>query len=268
MEAQTAINGVSARGIAGRRRNAQSAISRTIPATAKDQALVDALTIVVHDLRGPLANLQVMMELIEVYSERRTLAAVPDCARRAQDIIASLDKMLGGFLERARTAGDPLAFRPAMTDLNDLAAEATRLNRPLAEARSVEIERHGRLPVTLEADRRLVLEAVDNVLGNAIKYSPGGSTVEVVTGVDGDDAVISIKDSGPGLTEVELAGLFRPFAALSNRKPKVGPSTGLGLWIARLIATRHGGTLLVTPRRDTQGSVFTFRLPRRPWSKS
>lgn len=262
MEALSAISETNTLGIVSRRRKDRRAEARS--GSDNDQALVNALTIVVHDLRGPLANLQVMLELIEVYSERRTLAEVPDCARRAQDIIATLDKMLGGFLERARQTGDPLVFRPAMTDLNDVTAEAAALNRPLAESRMVEIERRGRLPVTLEADRRLVLEAVDNILGNAIKYSPAGSAIEVVTGIDRDDAVISITDAGPGFTETELAGLFRPFASLAKRKPGVGPSTGLGLWIARLIATRHGGTLSVAPRRDAQGSVFTLRLPRRP----
>ena len=251
-------------GIVNRRRKVKSVVGQVQAGSAKDQALVDALTIVVHDLRGPLANLQVMLELIEVYSERRTLAEVPDCARRAQGIIEVLDKMLSGFLERARQTGDPLAFRPVMTDLNDVTEEAAALNRPLADSRAVEIERHGRLPVVLEADRRLVLEAVDNILGNAIKYSPPGSAIEVVTGIDGEDAVISITDCGPGFTDAELAGLFRPFASLSKRKPGVGSSTGLGLWIARLIATRHGGTLTVAPRRDGQGSVFSLRLPRRP----
>lgn len=264
MDVQSAISESNTLGIAARRRKTRPAAARAGAGSAKDQALVNALTIVVHDLRGPLANLQVMLELIEVYSERQTLAEVPDCARRAQDIITTLDKMLGGFLERARQTGDPLAFRPAMTDLNDVTAEAAALNRPLADSRAVEIERRGRLAVTLEADRRLVLEAVDNILGNAIKYSPEGSAIEMVTGIDGDDAVISITDAGPGFTKAELAGLFRPFASLSKRKPGVGPSTGLGLWIARLIATRHGGSLTVTPRRDAQGSVFTLRLPRRP----
>ena len=266
MDVQSAISEQNTLGIVARRRKVKPAEARPNCGSAKDQALVNALTIIVHDLRGPLANLQVMLELIEVYSERRTLAEVPDCTRRAQDIIATLDKMLGGFLERARQSGDPLAFRPAMTDLNDVTSEAVMLSRPLAESRAVEVERRGRLPVTLEADSRLVLEAVDNILGNAIKYSPAGSAVEIVTGIDGDDAVISITDAGPGFTETELAGLFRPFASLSKRKPSIGSSTGLGLWIARLIATRHGGTLTVAPRRDAQGSVFTLRLPRRPWA--
>ncbi|MEZ5923629.1 MAG: HAMP domain-containing sensor histidine kinase [Hyphomicrobiaceae bacterium] len=259
MDAQTACSETNILGIVSRGRR-----YKPIPmASGKDQALVDALTIVVHDLRGPLANLQVMLELIEVYAARKAFVEVPDCARRAQTIIETLDAMLSGFLERARQTGDPLAFRPALTDLNDITADAAALSAPLAQSRTVEIERHGRRPVTLDADRRLVLEAVDNILGNAVKYSPPGSSVALVTGVDGRDAVISVTDSGPGFSEHELAGLFRPFASLSRRKPGIAPSTGLGLWIARLIATRHGGSLTVVPRRDAQGSVFTLRLPRR-----
>jgi two-component system, OmpR family, sensor histidine kinase SenX3 len=245
----------------------RAASSRTLGrprATAAEpsKALVDALSIVVHDLRGPLANLQVMLDLIETYSERQALAEVPACARRAQDIIAALDKMLASFLERARLTGDPLAFRPALLDLNDVADEVEQLNRPLADARSLRIERHGGPPVTIEGDRQLLLEAVDNILGNAVKYSPAGSSINVTSRINGNDAVISITDSGPGLSPGDLAGLFRPFGRLANRRPEVGSSTGLGLWIARLIATRHGGTLTVRPREEAPGSVFTLRIPR------
>ncbi len=231
-------------------------------AAGPSKALVDALSIVVHDLRGPLANLHVILDLIETYSERQALAELPACSRRAQHIVEALDRMLGSFLERTRLTGDPLAFHPAMFDLTDAIDTAVQLNQPLAEARSITVERRGLLPVTLEGDRQLMLEAVDNVLSNAIKYSPAGSVVELTSGIDGSDAVVSIADSGSGLSAGEVAGLFRPFVRLSKRKPEMGPSTGLGLWIARLIATRHGGTLTVRSRDHAAGSIFTFRIPR------
>lgn len=232
------------------------------PSKEPSKALVDALTIIVHDLRGPLANLQVMLELIEAYSERRALAELPGCARRAQDIIATLDRLLAGFLERARLTGDPLAFRPKLIDLNDVVDEALVLNRPLAEARRSRVEVRGPGPVTIEGDRQLLLEAVDNILSNAIKYSPEGSSIDLVCGLDAGKAVISIADRGPGFSAAEVASLFRPFARLSKREPATGPSTGLGLWIARLIATRHGGGLTVAPRGDGSGSMFLLHLPR------
>lgn len=226
------------------------------------KALVDALTIIVHDLRGPLANLQVMLELIETYSERRAMAELPGCARRAQDIISTLDRLLGGFLERARLTGDPLAFRPKLIDLNDVVEEALGLSRPLVEARRIHVDVRCPGPVSLEGDRQLLLEAVDNILSNAIKYSPEGSAIDLVCGLDGGKAVISIADRGPGFSAAEEASLFRPFARLSKREPAAGPSTGLGLWIARLIATRHGGGLTVASRSDGPGSVFMLHLPR------
>lgn len=231
-------------------------------AAERSKALINSLSIVVHDLRGPLANLQVMLELIETYSQRQALDDLPRCTRRAQDIIACLDKLLGSFLERARLTGDPLAFRPSVLDINDVAHTAISLNQPLAQARSVRIEQHGSLPVTIEGDRQLLLETVDNVLSNAIKYSPAGSVVDVTSDIDGAEVVLSVSDSGPGLSADELSGLFRPFARLSHRKPETGSSTGLGLWIARLIATRHGGTLTVRARDTAPGSIFMLRIPR------
>lgn len=242
---------------------------RRLPATKSRRperepqaALIGALSIVAHDLRSPLASLQIMLELIETYSERYAIDDISGRARRAQTVIAGLDEMLASFLERVRLTGDPLAFRPRVLDLNDVAGKAVDLNQPLADARSIRIEQHGTVPVTLEGDRQLLLEAVDNILGNAVKYSEAGSIVEVTSGIHGNDAVVSIADQGPGITADELASLFHPFGRLAHRTPEAGTSTGLGLWIARLIATRHGGTLTVRPRDDAAGSVFTLCLPR------
>ena len=154
----------------------------------RDASLLQALTIVAHDLRGPLANLSVMLELIEAYTLRQSVGEAQGCARRAQRLVGLLDEMLGGFLERTRTTGDPLAFRPRLLDLSDVLDRALSLSSPVATGRGITLERLGGTSVTLSGDRSLLVEAVDNILGNAVKYAPVGSTVRCVVGREGRDA--------------------------------------------------------------------------------
>ncbi len=239
---------------------------RTEPAKAAstfDKPLVNAMAMVVHDLRGPLANLQIMVELIEAHSQRKTCAEIPACASRAIDLIQALDEMLAGFLERARTTGDPLAYRAGLVDLREVTRRAETLSRPLAESSGIVIERRGSVPVVIEGDSRLLIEAIDNILSNAVKHSPKGATIVCASSLEGESAVVRIEDEGPGFSASEVHALFRPFTRLSRKAPAAGPSTGLGLWIARLIATRHGGSLSAANRTDGRGSVFTLRLPAR-----
>ena len=101
---------------------------------------------------------------------------------------------------------------------------------------------------------------MDNLIGNAIKHMPEGSAVTVASAHRGRDAVLRVSDNGPGLSEKDLKRAFRPFASLGQRK---GQSFGLGLWIARLIAERHGGRIDVTARGPDGGACFDLSIPAR-----
>lgn len=240
---------------------------RTEPLARMDQPLQSAMAIVVHDLRGPLANLQIMIELMEAYSQRQAGGEIPACANRALDLITSLDEMLTGVLERVRLTGDPLAFRPGLVDLGSVVDQAMTLSRPLAEASGITLVRTGTGPLVVEGDRQLLVEALDNLLGNAVKHAPAGSTVECGFAREGGAAILSVGDRGSGFTPTELAALFRPFTRLTRKGRPKERSVGLGLWITRLIATRHGGQVTAANRADGPGSILTLRLPAGPGAR-
>lgn len=227
----------------------------------KHAALVNALTIIAHDLRGPLANLAVLIELIETYNEMQQHERVRKSASKAQEIIAALDTMLNGFLERARETGDPLAFRPSLVDASDVMRRAASLNEPVATSRGIEIDTSGMAPAVLDGDARLLLEAADNLLGNAVKYAPANSVVRCETIRNGKDVIIAVSDAGRGLSDEALQAAFRPFATTSATYAKRGASWGLGLWIVRLIAERHGGTIAARICPILGGARFELCLP-------
>lgn len=105
----------------------------------------------------------------------------------------------------------------------------------------MELDLSGVRQLAVDGDRRLLVEAVDNLVSNAVKHAPESSTVTCVTAFEDRQAVIRIGDEGNGLTELDLQRAFRPFAASAARRRARPGSFGLGLWITRLIAERHGG---------------------------
>lgn len=243
------------------RRHATTRRTRQGPASQpRDAAMLNALTIVAHDLRGPLANLAVLLEVMEAATQARTFERVAPCARKAQTVLTSLNALLNGFLERVRLTGDPLAYQPRLMDLGEVVRDAVSLNRPLAESRGIALDVEGLAALSAQGDQRLLAEAVDNLVGNAVKYSKNGSRVRIVVGRDGPEAVIRVFDQGDGISQDDLQRAFNPFTRLSA-EPRAGETaTGLGLWIVRLIATRHGGRVDAGPN-GSGGTVFTLRLP-------
>lgn len=227
----------------------------------KHAALVNALTIIAHDLRGPLANLAVLMELIETYNEMQQHERVVNSAGKAREIIAALDKMLNGFLERARETGDPLSFRPRLVDASDVLRQAASLSEPVAASRGIEIDTSSIAPAVFLGDAQLLLEAADNLLGNAVKYAPANSVVRCEAFRNGKHIIIAVSDTGCGLSEEALRAAFRPFATTSATYARRGTSWGLGLWIVRLIAERHGGTICVRTCPELGGARFELVLP-------
>jgi two-component system, OmpR family, sensor histidine kinase SenX3 len=245
--------------VVGTTRLGQSSAIKT-PAP-KNAALLNALTIIVHDLRGPLANLSVLIELIETYVAMQAHERVKASTDKAQRIIESLDALLNGFLQRTRDTGDPLSYTPALLDVTDTVMAAAELNRPVAESRGITIDCSDLKASVIEGDKRLLVEAVDNLISNAVKYAPEGSTVTCETRRDGGDVVIAVSDAGQGLSELDLKRAFRPFATLSARYQHKSSSWGLGLWIVRLIAERHGGHVDVSARGQSNGARFEIRIP-------
>jgi signal transduction histidine kinase len=220
--------------------------------------LLQSLAIFAHDLRGPLANLALLLEVMGNLAEG---SRTDKMARQAQGIVDSLNDLLTSMLARVRATGDPLSTDNAFVDLDRLVEQVWSLNRPIAESRSVLLERSGLRNVSFLGDAQLLRQALDNLIGNAVKHSPSGATVCCEVDVEKGDALIRIRDHGPGIRPEEIDRLFRPFTRLSARAAGAAPSIGLGLWIVRLIAERHGGSVAAETASDGPGAIFTLRLP-------
>ena len=112
----------------------------------------------------------------------------------------------------------------------------------------------------VQFDEKRINQVVDNLISNAIKFSPLGTDIYISMGQEGDMAKVSVRDQGPGISVEDQARLFGEFQKLSARPTGDESSTGLGLSIVKKIIEEHKGSILVESKAG-EGSTFIFKLP-------
>ncbi|KLI65199.1 histidine kinase [Aurantiacibacter marinus] len=199
-----------------------------------------------HDLKTPLAALRVRIESVENETERARMAAT------IEDITSSLDDILS--LARVGRPTDPLE----RTELSALVASVFEEFEDMGE--NVVLGETQRMASPLRAT--WMRRALRNLISNALRY---GKQARIALAREGDTAVIRIADSGPGISDDQIAAMMEPFARGDTSRNRSTGGAGLGLTLARAIAEQHGGKLLLTNRIGADGGVVgllaEIRLP-------
>lgn len=220
------------------------------------------LAVATHDLRAPLASLRLIAEMFE--QPGRVSPETRDLVGTMQRNLDAMDALVSGVLDASRLShpGDRLNLERFA--LNAQAEDALAGYFALAIRRGVTLDaRLSPEAGEVQADRLRVGQMVTNLIGNALKFTPSGGTVLAATDGDEDWAEFSVSDTGPGLTAADRGRLFTSFGRGSAQPAHGEPCTGLGLYIVRLIAEAHGGSV-GAEGEPGKGSLFWFRLPRRP----
>jgi two-component system sensor histidine kinase CreC len=215
--------------------------------------------VLTHEVKGPLSAIRGAAELLaeEMPPERRAQfhENIRTEAGRIQRIVDRLLQL--SALEARKGLRDPAAF-----DLAAAAAEAAERLRPAIESKRIRLARALDAPVPLTGERDLVLEAVSNLLQNAVDFTPEGGTIALAAATEGDRAVITVTDTGPGVPDYALARVFEKFFSLA--RPDTGrKSSGLGLSVVREVAHLHGGEAALENRPEG-GARATLRLRVKP----
>jgi two-component system OmpR family sensor kinase len=210
-----------------------------------------------HEIRHPLTVLRAALDLAlrRDRSPEEYRAAIADGIGQADRVSA----LAAGLLTLARSDAGVLNPQREEHDLGELAAEACRRMTPIAQARGVHLDGPTE-SLGVGLDPALVGRALDNLVDNAVKFTPSGGTVRVFVEQDGSDALVHVVDTGLGVAPDQRAHLFERFFRGDPSRAAEG-GTGLGLAIARGIAEAHGGTVSYASNPD-HGSHFTLRLPR------
>jgi signal transduction histidine kinase len=215
----------------------------------------DLIAILAHDIKGPLTSVIGFAELLEEgYLEGD---AAIDAARTIRSNAQRLATLANDVMTLSRFEHGALDIADERVDVATVLEEAIE---PHAAERAISFERLS-AHAFVRGDAERLRQVFDNLIRNAVKYSPGGERVSVT--LDGDDDVVTatIEDRGMGIPPEDLGRLFERFTRGSNaRKAKIS-GTGIGLFIVKMILERHGGEVRVESVVG-EGSRFIVRLPR------
>jgi two-component system sensor histidine kinase/response regulator len=219
----------------------------------------DVTNIVAHDLKNPLSNILFAAQLLERGGDDKAKNAelVRDIATCAEEALQFIQR----FLSRRAEGQHLRQFSAGQIDLGKLAAETIQLQNASAVAHGVELRLEGPGAVA-SADPLATRNVLQNLISNAIRYSPAGKVIEVEVGPSrAGYSKCAVMDRGPGISEEDQQKLFKRFARLAVAKEAGAYSSGLGLAIAKHDVVQMGGHLWYEARQGG-GSIFAFELPQ------
>jgi len=213
-----------------------------------------------HELRTPLAGIKAMVETLkEGAIEDRQAAA--DFLSRIEGEVDHMTQMVSELTELSRIETGRAELRMSPLNLNMLVEEVVVQLNPLAQRQQVTITTDFAIDLpTVRGDSDRIRQALINLVHNAIKFNHPGGKVTLSTKVDGECVVVSVSDTGIGISKEELLYVFERFYKADKARSRGG--TGLGLAIAKHIIQAHGGSIWAQSE-EGRGSTFSFSLPIR-----
>ncbi len=232
-------------------------------AEAAVRAHQEIVAIVSHDLKNPLHVIQGSVSLLDEELALPTLVRAPllSGVGRIGRAAERMNRLITDLLELSKIKAGHVEITVGPEETRDLLDEVVEHLAPLAEQRSVRLVEDDRFSGSLSCDRDRLMQVFENVIGNAIKFSPEGSEIVVrAERVDGE-CVFSVRDQGPGIPAADIPMLFERFWTAQRTVTSAG--TGLGLAIAKGVVEAHGGRIWVESEVG-RGTVFYFSLSAEP----
>lgn len=212
-----------------------------------------------HELRSPLSRLRAELEVM--LRRARSTEEYEDTLRSCLEEVQGLQALTEELLELARIDAREAPEPAAAVAVGDLVEAAVAAVASEADSRGVAVEVVPVPDVRVNAAPIAAKVALANVLHNAVKFSPAGGLVRAVVSAQAGEAVVTVSDSGPGITAEEHNHIFDRFYRGQAARKTDSPGFGLGLAIARALVERQGGHISVLPAGQ-QGATFSIHLPR------
>jgi len=227
------------------------------------------LSIVSHELKTPLTPLKALAQLLRLRLRRHRedgreldLESLDANLRTIERQVDRMSGLVNDLLEVSRAGQGRFELQQQEFDLVPVVHEVVQRYREISaeEGRiTFAVTAPGTLPITGDAMR--IEQALTNLVGNAVKYSPSGGEIRIAVDARGDEVAFVIADNGIGIPAEDLPTLARPFAR-GSRRARTFSGMGIGLYLARLVAEGHGGTVALASPGEDKGTTVTMTLPR------
>lgn len=211
-----------------------------------------------HELRTPLSVIRGIGEL--GLGDTRSPDEYKEAIGSMLEEVDRLTRLVDTLLRLSRGDAGTVRLSPESLDLADLARSVAASMAILAEERRQRVEVDAGTSVSVTADRLVLRDAITNVVDNAIKYAPAGSTIRIGVNGDAHRAVLSVTDEGPGIPPEHRARIFDRFYRIDEGRSRDMGGTGLGLAIAKWAVEASGGQIALDS--TDRGSTFRIVLPR------
>lgn len=215
-----------------------------------------------HELRTPLASIKTAIDLVAKKTVGDINADQEEVLNRAKKNVDRLKRLIDDILDLSKMEEGKLSMNFAMGDINRLIREVADSQRDVAQSRGLVINTalDQQIPqIPFDQDR--IIQVLNNFIGNALKFTKeGGLTIKTVDRSQENHIVVSVIDTGKGISEEDISKLFQKFQQIESAQENEEGGTGLGLAISKEIILRHGGKIWVESKLG-EGSAFNFVLP-------
>jgi len=225
-----------------------------------DRAKNEFIAIISHELRTPMTSILGWTRMLALGGlDEKTQREALDALERSTLAQA---KLIEDLLDESRIAAGKLRLDMRPMPLRAAAETAISSARPAADAKQIALSLSDESTAcAVEGDPARLQQAIGNLIGNAIKFTPEGGTVSVRVRCDESTAIVEVTDTGPGISAKLLPHLFERFRQGDTQPTDRQSGLGLGLSITRRLVEMHGGSVDVMSGRHGEGSTFTIRLP-------
>jgi signal transduction histidine kinase len=244
--------------IAQSERQSAELTARRKEAEEANRAKDDFLAILSHELRTPLTTIVAGVRVLhQIGSPEARAAQIRDAIERQAD---QLTKLVNDLLDVKRIVNGPVVLERQPCDLakavDDFTAAWNGLGRLKNHLLFVDAE-----PVWVNGDPARLQQIVDNLMSNAVKYTPAGGSISISVKHEADEAILRVQDTGIGISPDLLPKLFELFVQGDPGSTRVRTGLGIGLAVVRRLVELHGGTVQASSDGPGAGSAFTVRLP-------
>ncbi len=226
-----------------------------------DKMKDEFVSVASHELRTPMTSIKNYLWLVKKYNNAKEFRKNESYINIALNNADRLIEMVNSMLTISRIEGNRFSIHKTKTDLNQLVERIFIDYQSLTQEKKIGFEKKTqKKPIYIDADSERIMQVLQNILGNAIKFTTTGQ-VKIACFIRDNKAHITIADSGPGIAKEDLPKLFKKFCRLENSYVKIKETgTGLGLYISSQIVALHQGKITVTSKLG-HGSTFEVTLP-------